>query len=385
VEHIGIDLGARHSHVMVISEAGEPTLQRRVKTEDLPAWLEGRPASRVVVEACTQSPAIARASLAAGHQAKIIPGTLVRALGVGARGIKTDERDAEVLARASVRIEDLPSVHIRSEASRRRREVIAARSLLVESRRSIALSVKSWLRGRLVTLPGRANSPAFCESVRRAAEAHEEGLPLATEILLSNFEQLCMQIDKLDEAIEEVIEQDEVCQRLMKIPGVGPQVSLAFTTHIDDPARFANADHLGSYLALVPGEATTGGKVKRTSTIKAGPAYLKALLVQASWSMWRARPNDPMVVWARRIADRRGKRIAIIALSRKLATVMWAMWKSGSRYDPTLTSIARAGEPSTAAQVAAFIVAAIPQTDTADDSPKTARTTSRRQTGNPVD
>ena len=55
-------------------------------------------------------------------------------------------------------------------------------------------------------------------------------------------------------------------------------------------------------------------------------------------------PNDPMVVWARRIAERRGVRIAIIALARKLATVMWAMWKHGADYDPSRASTARADE-----------------------------------------
>jgi hypothetical protein len=57
--------------------------------------------------------------------------------------------------------------------------------------------------------------------------------------------------------------------------------------------------------------------------------------------MWRSRPNDPMVLWARRIAERRGKRIAIVALARKLATVMWSMWKHGTSYDPSRASSAR--------------------------------------------
>jgi transposase len=340
MDHIGIDLGARHSHVVVISPSGQEQGRRRIETASLGAWLKARGPSRVVMEACTQSPAIARASLDAGHETRVVPGTLVRALGVGARGIKTDDRDAEVLARASQRSAELPTVHLRSEESRSRREQLAARATLVKARKSIALSVKSWLRGRLVVIRGRANSPAFCSAVRKAAQQHPDGLPESVEVLLRTFEHLCTQVDALDESIERVVEQEPVCRQLMQIPGVGPQVSLAFVTYIDDPERIVTASQLGSYLALVPGEATTGGKVVRTSTIKAGPAWLKALLVQAAWSMWRTRPNDPMVLWARGIADRRGKRVAIIALARKLATVMWAMWKHGTKYDPTRASSA---------------------------------------------
>jgi len=338
MEHIGIDLGAKHSHVVVMTEAQQIALRTKVETKKLPSWLERRVPSRVVMEACTQSPAIARASLAAGHQTVVVPGSLVRTLGVGARGIKTDDRDAEVLARASVRNEQLPSVHLRGEVSRHRREVIAARAVLVKARRSLALSIKSWLRGRLITLAGKANTVAFCATVRSVALSEPEGLPLAIETLLVSFEHLCGQIAALDEIIATLVGDDTTCAKLMQIPGVGPQVSLAFTTHIDDPMRFTNSEQLASYLALVPGEATTGGKIVRTGTIKAGPLYLKALLVQAAWSLWRTRPNEPMVTWARAIADKRGKRIAIVALARKLATVMWAMWKHGSTYDPQRTS-----------------------------------------------
>lgn len=346
VEHVGIDLGSRRSHVVVMSAAGEIALRRTVETRELPSWLRARAASRVVMEACTQSPAIARAALAAKHEAIVVPGNLVRMLGIGARGIKTDDRDAHALARASVRNEQLPSVHLRSEISRSRRELISARAMLVESRKSIALSIKSWLRGRLITMKGRGNTLAFCEAVRRAALETAEGLPRSIEVLLQTFEHLTTQIDDLGEEISTLAENDSVCARLMTVPGVGPIVSMAFATQIDDIKRFGSAEQLTSYLALVPGEATTGGKTVRTSTIKAGPQHLKALLVQAAWVMWRARPNEPAVLWARAIAEKRGTRIAIVALARKIATVLYAVWKHDTPYDPSRAARARASTTS---------------------------------------
>lgn len=346
MEHIGIDLGSRRSHIVVLSEQGELAQRRVIETRELPSWLRARGASRVVMEACTQSPAIARVAQAAKHEVVVVPGHLVRMLGVGSRGIKTDDRDALALARASVRNEELPSVHLRSEVSRSRREVISARATLVESRASIALSIKAWLRGRLIVVKNRANTLAFCEAVRRAALETEDGLPRSIEILLETFEHLTEQIDTLDEEISTIVESDAVCVRLMTVPGVGPIVSLAFATQIDDIARFASANQLASYLALVPGEATTGGKTVRTGTIKAGPQRLKALLVQAAWVMWRARPNDPAVVWARGIAEKRGTRIAIVALARKIATILFAIWKHDAPYDPSRAARARASTTS---------------------------------------
>lgn len=342
MEHVGIDLGATYSHIAVLDSAGQVLQQRRLVTEQLPQWLSHQPRSQVVMEACTQSPTMARAAIEAGHSTKVIPGQLVRALGVGSRGIKTDERDALVLAQASVRVEDLPSVHLRSDRSRTVRELLSARSNLVAARRSVALSCKSWMRGRLVNVRGRAASKHFSDTFRRVALEHPEGLPMAIEVLLDTFDQLTDQIERLDAQIEQLVEHDPVCQLLMTVPGVGPQVALMFTAQVDDPQRFATAEQLASYLALAPGEATTGGKVVRTGTLKAGPTRLKALLVQAAWVMWRTRPNDPAVLWARALADKRGKHIAVVALARKIATVLWAMWKQGSAYDPARASSVRA-------------------------------------------
>jgi transposase len=342
VEHIGIDLGATRSHIVVLSAKGELKKRLEVPTPELPNWLKKRKPSRVVMEACTQSTRIAEASRAAKHETFVVPGQVVRALGVGARGIKTDDRDAEVLARASVRSEELPSVHTRSEQSRSQKEMLSARAILVKSRKQMSLHIKSWFRGRLHCLSGRANSVYFANTVRELALSSADGLPSAMESLLVIYEELTNQIDRLDQELETLATNDSNCQRAMTMPGIGHVTAVAFVAAVDDPNRFASSEQLASYMGLVPGEATTGGKVVRTGTIKAGPKYLRSLLVQCAWVMCRRRPNDPMVLWAQRIADKRGKRIAIIALARKMSTVLWAMWKSNTSYDPSRASTVRA-------------------------------------------
>ena len=158
MDHIGIDLGATNSHIVVLSASGGKKTKRKVKTAELPRWLAQQPPSHVVMEACTQSPAIARAAISAKHSTKIVPAHLVRLLGVGARGIKTDDRDAAAIANASLQNGDLPHVHLRSDQSIHRRELLAARATLLKARAAISTSVKCWLRGRLVTLRGRASS-----------------------------------------------------------------------------------------------------------------------------------------------------------------------------------------------------------------------------------
>lgn len=346
MEHVGIDLGLRKSHVVRLSDSGELLERAELPTQEVESWLRKLPRSRVVMEACTQSPAVARLVRRHGHDAVVIPGTAVRALGVGARGIKTDHRDAEVLARASVRNESLPSVHLRSEQATAQREHIATRCRLVKMRTQTACSIKSALRGRLLSVRGRASSKGFADAVRAQLLESEEGIASHIEALLRTFDFLTEQIKALDEQIHAMAEQSEPCKKLMTVPGVGPLVSLSFATTIDDVSRFKTADEVGSFLALAPGESTTGGKIRRTGTLRAGPVWLKALLVQSAWSMWRTAPQSPMVLWARAIADKRGKRIAIVALARKLATVMWSMWKHDQVYRPHAASSARLQSPS---------------------------------------
>jgi hypothetical protein len=88
---------------------------------------------------------------------------------------------------------------------------------------------------------------------------------------------------------------------------------------------------------LVPSEKTSG-KRKLGSITKQGNSYLRALLVQAAWSILRTRGADPLKLWGLEIARRRGKRIAVIALARRLAGILWAMWRRGTVYEPARLS-----------------------------------------------
>src|SRR6202022_3580330 len=103
---------------------------------------------RVVLETCSEAFAIADAAREEGHEVRVVPATLVRSLGVGARGIKTDRRDARALSEVSCRI-NLPSVHVPSVESRERKALCGMRECLVEARTKLINSVRGWARGQL--------------------------------------------------------------------------------------------------------------------------------------------------------------------------------------------------------------------------------------------
>jgi transposase len=112
---------------------------------------------------------------------------------------------------------------------------------------------------------------------------------------------------------------------------------LRFIAAIDDVSRFENAHAVQAYLGLTPGENSSSTRQQRTGITKAGPAAVRRVLVQASWNLRRYRPADPIAKWAAEIELRRGKFIATVAVARKLAGVLYALWRDGTRYETNHT------------------------------------------------
>lgn len=341
MEHVAIDLGGRESQICIRSADGKIVEERRYPTVKLGEYLKTRGKSRVVMETCAESFAVADAAQTAGHEVRVVPATLVRSLGVGARRLKTDRRDAQALSDVSCRI-DLPSVHIRSERSRDRKTLCGMRDALVQARTQLVNTVRGWLRMQLAKVrSGQVES--FAKRVRNAVLERPEGMPAFVERQLQVIEALTTQIEAATKEIAQDAEQDEVCQRLTSVPGVGPITAVRFVATLDEPTRFTDAHRVESYVGLVPSEMSSSERQRRGSITKAGNGAMRWLLVQAAWSLWRTQPHDPMVQWARRIGERRGRGIAIVALARKLGGVMFAMWRDGTRYSAKLA--ARAPRP----------------------------------------
>jgi transposase len=296
-------------------------------TEVFKSW----PTSRVVMEACSEAFKIADAALAAGHQVRVVPGTLVRLLGVGERGVKNDQKDARQLSKASWQT-DVPSVHIPSQAARELKSICGARDVLVEMQRNLSNNVRGWLRTQLWKLPS-GKMVSLPERLRTHAQASHRELPEHIERQLTMLTQVTEQVKAANTQARKLAAKHPVCVRLMTVPGVGPITSLRFVAAIDDPSRFSTAHRVQSYVGLTPGEHSSSERERRTGITKAGPSELRRCLVQAAWSAMLARKTHPMLEWASQIAERRSRPVAAIALARKIAGILFAIWRDGTTYD----------------------------------------------------
>jgi hypothetical protein len=130
-------------------------------------------------------------------------------------------------------------------------------------------------------------------------------------------------------------QQDVVLDRLASTTGVSLMVVAAVVSAIDDPARFKHASQVVAYVGLCPSEHSSGGKQRLGSITKKGNGYARQMLVQAAWCIIRSRnTSDPLVHWAHRVARRRGRMRAAVAVARRLVRILWAMWRDGTYYDP---------------------------------------------------
>jgi transposase len=205
------------------------------------------------------------------------------------------------------------------------------REALVSGRTQLANSVRGWLRQR----GRRVRSGAVESLAKRVRAAFAEGeLPGFVERQLRAFEGLNEAVCEADLELEQLAHEDPLCRRLQTVPGVGPVTAVRFVAALDQVKRFTDAHQVESYIGLVPGERSSSDQQHRLSITKAGAPALRRTLVQAAWAARMTRTPHPMVMWSRAVELRRGKHIAAVALARKIAGILYAMWRDGTTYDP---------------------------------------------------
>jgi len=328
---VGLDLGARKVCFCevrggeVVDRTSAPSVEKLVGRLG-----PNTGKATVVIEAGRQAWHVHDKLVSWGHEVIVADTTRVRQIGIGHHGQKFDRIDAEGLAKACER-GGVPASHVLSPHRRELRNQLSIRNSVVSGRASIIHQIKALARGESIKLPR-------CSPNTMAKALAEAPLPanfrMAIEPLCKCLETFTEQLRVCDAKLDQLCEQEPVVQLLATMPGVGRIVSAMFVSVIDEAGRFKNGHQVSSYLGLVPRENTTGGKQRLGHITKAGNTRARSLLVQAAWSFIRTAPkNDPMHIWAEAIAERRDPKIAAVAVARKMAGVLHAMWRDGTVYD----------------------------------------------------
>jgi transposase len=326
-----IDLHMRYSQIRIIDAEGRVLRDQKVLTsrERLVAAFAGRGAIRILLESGTESEWVAQALEAAGYEVVVADPNYAPMYGELRRKVKTDRRDVAALAEANRRGWYRPT-HRASAAQRALRQVLRSRRLLVQTRSGHISLIRSLLRQSGDRLPSCSAEavPRKLAALSLPASVAETLAPLRRMV-----DTLSDEIAIYDEQLRAYAIADPVVPRLLTVPGVGPVVALTFRAVLDDVTRFRSAGQVSAAIGLVPREDSSAERRHRGHITKAGPRELRSLLIQAAWACWRSRQSATLRAWTERLATRRGKRVAVVALARRLSRILYALWRDDAVFD----------------------------------------------------
>jgi transposase len=256
---------------------------------------------------------------------------------------KTDKDDALKLAKMALNNE-LPTVHMPSPQKRQRRRLIQHRRALVARRTQIKNTIRSIFnqQGLTHTLPrtSKAWTKAGLEQLAADARPLDEcdldnlwrgRLHLELQLL----DLLHQQILATERQLDALAKDDPQVKLLETVPGVGTRLAETVVVCLDDPHRFKSAAEVSAYAGLVPKQMESGTMKRIGRITRHGSTLLRGMLVEVAWMVWRHN------AWAKEFVARisRGmklrKKIAIVALARKLLVILWAMLRENKPWRHT--------------------------------------------------
>lgn len=258
---------------------------------------------------------------------------------LSSKRVKNDRNDAEGIAQL-LRIGWYKSVHVKASGTQKIKSLVSARECV---KRKVT-DIKNTIRG-LVKPFGFANLPqgkgsAWVDAVNKRLSADEEVKALVGP-LLELYIQSCEVLAKYDKQLKRYARTNEVCKRLMSIPGIGEVNAVAFTSIVEDAHRFKKNRDIGSYLGLTPRIYASGEMEKRGRITRAGSSLMRSLLFEAAQALLRrSKKMSSLKSWAMRLCKRKPSKVVITALARKLAIIMLAVWKKGTTFQMTKADIA---------------------------------------------
>lgn len=331
--YAAIDLHKKESQIEILTEAGE-VIETRIATRpaELTRVFGALAPGRVLLEASTESEWVAQQLEACGHEVIVADPNYTLMYGRRDRRIKTDRRDAAALLEAC-RLGIYRAVHRRSAAHRAVQAQLTVRETLVRTRTRAIAVARALTRSAGLRIPsGHADSFGR----RLAALGMPESLRAILAPLTALLTTLNEQLATVHAQVEAQSVVDPAVQRLQTMPLVGPVTAVAIVAALDTPTRFASAGHVSSYLGLVPSEASSAERQHRGHVIRSAHPSVRALLVQLAWRVWRS--TTPAFAaqraWVRQVALRRGRRLAIVGLARRLMRILFAMWRDAQPFRP---------------------------------------------------
>jgi len=331
---IGMDLGDKKHQVCVLDKTGKIIAEEKVAgtRAAMASFFKRYRGAVVAMETGTHSRWVSQVAEAEGLE--VLVGNARKLRMIWQSRQKSDTRDAVMLARiARMDPELLCSIRHRGERAQMDLEIIRARDLLVRERTQMVNHVRS-----VVKNTGERLAVSSAASFGHKAKI-PEALNEALKPILEMIQVLTRKIHAFDLMIKEAMASKyPETERLRQVGGVGPLTALAYVLTLEEPERFAKSRMAGAYLGLVPRLDQSGQIDKQLRITKHGDGYLRRLLVgSAHYILGPFGPDCDLRTFGLKLMQRGGKNAkkrAVVAVARKLAVLLHALWRSGAIYEP---------------------------------------------------
>ena len=331
---IGMDLGDKKHQVCILDKSGKIIAEEKVTgtRAAVTKFFKQYRGAVVAMETGTHSRWVSQVAEAEGLN--VLVGNARKLRMIWQSRQKSDARDAVMLARIA-RMDPalLCPIHHRGEQVQMDLEIIRARDVLVRERTRMVSHVRSVVKNM-----GERLAPSSAASFGHKAKI-PEALKEALKPMLEMIRELTKKIHAYDLMVKEAAASKyPETERLRQVVGVGPLTALAYVLTLEEPGRFAKSRMAGAYLGLVPRLDQSGQIDKQLRITKHGDGYLRRLLIgSAHYILGPFGPDCDLRTFGLKLMQRGGKNAkkrAVVAVARKLAVLLHALWRSGQQYEP---------------------------------------------------
>lgn len=332
--YAGLDVSLRSCAICVVDGKGTVLRERDLpcEIEEITGYLAALPISivRIGFESGTLSQHLFYGLKAEGFDVVCMEARQVSAA-LSAMRNKTDRNDARGIAQI-LRTGWFSPVHMKSREAHGVRALLSTRKALLSKTIDLANEVRGLLKIFGIRLPKTVQHGSFDGVVRPMIEM-DDVLAHAMLPLLDARLVLYQHFLELDRRVKRAASQDQVCMRMMTVPGVGPIAALTFKAAVDDPARFKRSRTVAAHFGLTPRRYQSGEHDNPGRISKAGDRDVRATLYAAANALlMRTMAGSQIKSWGMRLMRTKGRRRAVVAVARKLAVLLHRMWADGTEF-----------------------------------------------------
>ncbi len=281
---IGIDLAKSVFQIHAVDQRGQMVFRKTLKRDEMISFFANFPITKIAMEACGSSQYWGRVLRDMGHEIKIISAQYVKPYKRTRQ--KNDQVDAEAIAEAAMR-PNMRFVSVKNLMQQDIQSLHRVRQLLLESRVQFTNQIRGLFAEYGVVMSKSVTK--FFTELPDVLEDAENGLTsVIREIARKQWELIKLledEKDNVEEKIKSQVSENEDCQRLLKIPGIGPMGASMFLAKLGDPNIFKNGRHVSAWLGLVPRQKSSGGSSRLQGITKTGDSKLRSVIIHGARSV----------------------------------------------------------------------------------------------------